>query len=474
MIVNLYGFQKKKNSTAQPSISSATVLNNVQLKDDTSIINPVLLINQNTSGMPVPFDPSYFTYAYIPKFGRYYFISDARWVSGLWELYLSVDVLASFKTAIGSMYTYIERAASAYNGHIIDNLYPAKTDIQITTETIATSWANVAPSGGCYVIGLINNQSSNHVGAVTYYAVAPAQFNTLLDFMFGNDIFLASSITEIGEGLFKSLFNPFQYIVSCIWFPASPSTYGSTYTKIRIGYWETDARGYLMDALTDVRFITGYITAHPQAASRGAFLNFAPYTRITLFCPPFGEVPIDASFTRTGRYLYAKVMIDTITGQATLRVCFRTGPSGTYSNKPCIEKTAMFGVPIQLAQVLSDYSGSISSMVGGISSGTAAGVIGGIIGTTINTALATQSPKVSTNGANGSFVNFALEPNLVTEHTLLADEDNADLGRPLMEPRTINTLYGYIKCAEAHFSGSCFDGERDAINNFMLSGFFYE
>ena len=474
MIVNLYGFQKKKNSTAQPSISSATVLNNVQLKDDTSIINPVLLINQNTSGMPVPFDPSYFTYAYIPKFGRYYFISDARWVSGLWELYLSVDVLASFKTAIGATAAYIERSASESNGDIIDNLYPAKTNVNIVTETIATSWANVAPSGGCYVIGLINNQSSNHVGAVTYYAVAPAQFNTLLDFMFGNDIFLASSITEIGEGLFKSLFNPFQYIVSCIWFPASPSTYGSTYTKIRIGYWETDARGYLMDALTDVRFITGYITAHPQAASRGAFLNYAPYTRITLFCPPFGEVPIDATFTRTGRYLYAKVMIDTITGQATLRVCFRTGPNGTYSNKPCIEKTAMFGVPIQLAQVLSDYSGAISSLVGGITGGTANSVIGGIIGTTINTALATQSPKVSTNGANGSFVNFALEPNLITEHTLLVDEDNTELGRPLMSTRTISNLSGYIKCADAHFSASCFDSERDAVNNFMLSGFFYE
>lgn len=474
MIVNLYGFQKKKNSTAQPAISSATVLNDVELKDDTSVVNPVLLINQRTSGMPVPFDPSYFTYAYIPKFGRYYFISDARWVSGLWELYLSVDVLASFKTAIGATAAYIERSASESNGDIIDNLYPAKTNVNITTETIATSWANVAPSGGCYVLGVINYQNSHHVGAVTYYACTPSALNNILAFLFSNDIFNASSITEIGEDLFKSLFNPFQYIVSCMWFPASASTYGSTTSSVKVGYWDTGIGAKLMDALTDVRYITGYITAHPQAASRGAFLNYAPYTRITLFCPPFGEVPIDATFTRTGRYLYAKVMIDTITGQATLRVCFRTGPNGSYSNKPCIEKTAMMGVPIQLAQVLTDYSGAINSLASGVGSGSMLGFVQSAIGATIQTALASQAPKVSSSGANGSFLNFALEPNLVTEHTLLVDEDNTEMGRPLMATRTISNLSGYIKCAEAHFSASCFDSERDAVNNFMLAGFFYE
>lgn len=473
MIVNLYGFQKKKNSTAQPAISSATVLNDVELKDDTSIVNPVLLINQRSSGMPVPFDPSYFTYAFIPKFGRYYFISDARWVSGLWELYLSVDVLASFKTAIGSMSAYVERAASAYNAHIIDNLYPAKTDVQITNATIATSWNNVAPSGGCYILGVVNNQSSGHIGAITYYAMTASALNLLLAFMYSNNIYQAGNITEIGEDLFKSLFNPFQYIVSCMWFPGAASNYGDTQVTIKLGYWDTPVIAYINKTVVDVRFVTGTIPTHPQAASRGVYLNFAPYTRITLFCPPFGEISLDPTFTRVGRYLYAKVMIDPITGQSTLRAAF-TNTSGSYSGKPFIEKTAMFGVPIQLAQVLSDYSGAINTAASGLTSGSIAGVIGGAIGATVQSALASQAPKVSTNGANGSFINFALEPSLVVEHTLLADEDNADLGRPLMEARTINSLYGYIKCAEAHFSGSCFDSERDAINNFMQAGFFYE
>ena len=473
MIVNFYSFQKKKNSTAQPNISSATTLTSVQLKDDTGIMNPVLLINPNNASLPVPFVPSGFNYAHIPSFGRYYFVTDWTWKKGLWECALSVDVLASFRTAIGNTSAYVERSAYASNGNIIDNLYPAKTDVQITSATIATSWANVAPSGGCYVLGLINYQPANHIGAVTYYAMTSANLNSLLSFLFSNNIYAAGSITEIGEDLFKSLFNPFQYVVSCMWFPAAASTYGSTQTTVKVGYWDTGVRAYSVDALVDVRFITGTIPEHPQAASRGAFLNYAPYTRITLFCPPFGEVPIDATFTRTGMYLYSKVCIDTITGQATLRVAFRAETSFPYSAKPCIEKTCMRGVPIQLAQVLSDYSGAVNTLSGAASGGIA-GAVRGIIGATVQSAVASQAPKVSTNGANGSFVNFALEPNLVVEHMLLVDEDNADLGRPLMETRTINTLPGYLKCAEAHFSGSCFDAEKDAVNNFMVNGFFYE
>ena len=473
MVVNLYSFQKKKNSTKQPTITDATTLTSVQLKDATSIVNPVLLINPSDSALPTPFVPSGFNYVHIPSFGRYYYVTDWNWINGIWECYLTVDVLASFKTSIGNMSAYVERSSYTYNTSIIDKLYPAKTDIQVTSATIATSWANVAPSGGCYVLGLINYQPANHIGAVTYYAMTSAELNSLLAYLFSNNIFNAGSITEIGEDLFKSLFNPFQYVVSCMWFPASPSTYGSTQTTVKVGYWDTGVVAYSVDALVDVRFITGTIPAHPQAATRGEYLNYSPYTRITLFCPPFGEVPIDASFTRTGMYLYSKVAIDTITGQATLRVAFRQQQTFPYSAKPCIEKTCMMGVPIQLAQVLSDYSGAVNTLTGSLGGG-AIGAVMGIIGATVESAVASQAPKVSTNGANGSFVNFALEPNLVVEHMLLVDEDNADLGRPLMETRTLNTIPGYIKCAESHFSGACFDSEKDSVNSFLVNGFFYE
>ena len=471
MNVYLFAYSKKKNSTAQPSLSAGTSFT-VTLKEDTSVLNPVLVFNAATTGMPTPFTPSYFNYAYISAFSRYYYVTDWVNINALWECHLTVDPMASFKTAIGSESVYVERSASASNGSIIDNLYPAKTDVQISSITVTSTWSGVAPSGGCYILGVVSNSTSYHVGAVMYYALNTAGLNSLLAYLFSNNIFNAGSITEIGEGLFKSMFNPFQYIVSCTWLPHPADNYGSSQETIKIGYWDTGVTAYIVTALLDETFIEATIPSHPQI-SRGSFLNYAPYTRITLFCAPFGEIPIDPTFLRTGNLLRARVVIDTITGMATLRIAFRESSDISYSRKPCYETSALFGVPIQLAQVLSDYSSAIGTAAAGTVGGLA-GMAMGLISATVQSAIATQAPKVATTGANGSFISFALSPDLVVEHTLLVDENNTDLGRPLMQTKTINTLSGYIKCAESHFSGACFDSEKDMINRYMVDGFFYE
>lgn len=468
--VYLFAYEKKKNSTARPLLNTGTLFT-VNLKEETSMLEPALILNPSAQGMPAPFTPAYFTYAYIQNFDRYYFITDWQYLNATWICYLAEDVLASFKTSIGNESFYVERSASSYNGDLVDSLYPAKSNASISFVTTATSWYNVAPSGGSYILGVINYQNSSHVGAISYYALTTSQLNHLLNFLFSSDIFNASTITEIGEDLYKSLFNPFQYIVSCMWLPGSASSFGGSSTTIKVGYWDTGVTGYTSTALAMIDPVTATIPSHPQASTRGNYLNFAPFTRLTLYVPPFGEIPIDPTFTNAGKYLYGKTLIDCITGQATLRVCLNSNSS--YNGKVCAERTAMFGVPIQLAQVMSDYSGAVSQLAGGLTSGLA-GFITSAIGATVQTAIASQSPKVSTTGANGSFINFSLDPALVVEHYRLADEDLADLGRPLMAKTQINTLSGYIKCAEGHFSGSCLDSERDLINGFLLSGFFYE
>ena len=466
MNVYLFGFAKKENSTKSPTITDG-VLFSMQLKEETSVINPVLIVNKpNTM-------PTVYNYAFIPSLQRYYFINDWQYINGAWVCYCNVDVLASHKIAIGQTSAYIERAASAYNGNIIDNLYPATTDVEIRNGVIANSWSGVAPSGGCFVLGVINYQSSHHIGAVSYYALTSADMDSLFNYLFNNNIYTSSSITEIGEGLFKSLFNPFQYIVSCMWFPASVGTYGSTVTNMKIGYWPTNVTANMVDAVTDVRFVTGNIYDHPQI-SRGEYLNYAPYTRITLYCPPFGAIPIDPYYTRLGHYLYSKVSIDVTSGEAVINVSFRESPYGSYSGKPCIQKTAMMGVPIQLAQVLSDYSGSLNTIMTASSSSSGAEAAGKLISGVLQSAIATQMPQVSTSGSNGSFNTFTVAPELVIEHYRIADEDKADLGRPLMASRQINSLSGFVKCAESHFAGLCYEEERNRINNYLISGFFYE
>ena len=63
------------------------------LREETSVISPVVLMELE--------NPSGYNYAYIPEFGRYYFISDMVSVrNGLWRISMKVDVLESFKNYI--------------------------------------------------------------------------------------------------------------------------------------------------------------------------------------------------------------------------------------------------------------------------------------------------------------------------------------------------------------------------------------
>lgn len=477
MTVKFYSFTKRPNSTKQPAPNSELLtLSSVELKEECSFINPVLKIKGLTQG--TAFVPGMYNYVYIPLWLRYYFIQDWTYINGLWEVSLIIDVMASHKTEIGNTQTYIERCASASDGNIIDTLYPA--EICPAIESVAASgslWdtTSITLSGMTFVVGCINNDTSYKIGAVTYYALTLAQLKSLLGYLFSNSIFNSSSITEMSEGLYKSLFNPFQYIVSCTAFPFGLETFASAavnYANIKVGYWDTGISALVVESIYSKRFISVTIPNHPQI-SRGAYLNRAPYTKLTLFAAPFGSIPIDPDVLSIGNYLHCPVFVDNISGDATLRVAITTSQNPDTTGQYTItERTANVGIPIQLAQVMPDYIGSIGNGVGALTSAIT-GNIAGVISSTLS-AVSCSMPSVSTTGANGSFLEVLPDTLLIVEHYPLVNEDNEEYGRPLCDKRTISTLSGYIKCGNADHAFGGTDYERKTINDYMRSGFFYE
>lgn len=469
MTVTFYNFSKRPNSTLQPT--GGTSLTAVQIKEECSFENPVLKIGNIVSGA---FSPSLFNYVYIPLWSRYYYITDWKYLNGIWECYLKVDVLASFKTAIGTTNTYIERCASASDGTIIDSFYPAKSNPTVTTVNASCAWYNVAYSGFTAVLGVINNDTTFKIGAVTYYALTVAELKAVLAYLFSSNIYNASSINEIGEGLYKSMFNPFQYIVSCMIFPFSTVSFaGNTVVQshVKVGYWDTGVNGIIVESIFQKGYVTATIPDHPQI-SRGSYLNRAPYTRLTLYLPPFGAIPIDTNVLSRGSYLYSPFFVDNITGQITIRIS--TCPSALNLDETNIatERTSQIGVPIQLAQVMSDYVNSIGSGISAVSS-LVTGNIGGAINSALN-AIQCQMPTVSTSGANGSTIEVLPQPILMVENLLITDDDNAEFGKPLCAKRVINTLSGYIKCSDADHAFNGTLSEIQEINDYMRNGFFYE
>lgn len=496
MQINFYStFTKRENSTKVPSESPALTLTG-KLIEPCSIMNPVFQIERLAADAV----PEAYIYAQITAFGRYYFVDDWIWNNGLWECHMHVDVLASWKTQIGNTTAYVERSASRSNGAVVDHFYPATTDFSITEVNLASSWNGYLISSGCYVIGVVcnaNRATSQIGGAVTYYVLSPSQMGNLMSYLL-SDTFLdeagfpviMTNTQQLAHETAKALVNPSQYIVSCMWLPVSQSMISDGIDhRIALGYYDLDytgssVLGQYLNAVMFTLSVTGDIPIHPQAATRGKYLNYAPYTRISLFIPPFGIIPLDTSFCEIGSYLKGTVYVDAITGKATLRI--HIWPDSTHQAGEVLvtEMSTMIGVPIQIAQMTPDFLSAIGTtfgLAGNIATGYASGGISGAVmsgvmsaPSAIGNTLDSIMPQVERSGVTGSFLEVGMSPSMIAQHFVVADEDNTEFGRPLCESVVLNTLTGYIKCKDADVDYYCMAEEKKKILNYLLSGFFME
>ena len=472
------------------------------------MVNPILIIK----GTPAGWSPIW-NYAYIQVFQRYYFINNWTWLNGCWECDAVCDVLASFKTDIGNLSEYVVRSASESNGAISDSMYPATTDFSVNARYTPNIFAtNLAI--GCYIVGIISGGSVNAVGAITYYAMDSAEFGALKDKLFSDDnleimhIIDAQGqalVTDISQEVLKTLYNPYQYIASCMWFPFAKSaiTSKTPLTGIKIGWWDypslTGDRLYAQIISLDESINT---TDHPQAAARGKYLNYSPYSTRVLI-GRFGMVAINSEYFESGEDIGIGYDIDLITGQCRCPIERRYYIGSDLHVDVLTERYFMIGVPIQIAQVGTDYLGTVSTAIqgikgiaDGISSGAssgaqlgglvgpggalAGGIVGGVLGgagaavTGIYNTLNAAMPIVETSGSNGSFLAPSTNTELLELFYTVVDDDNAQKGRPLCAVRQLNTLSGYIMVDSPDVQLPCMETERQQIASYMSGGFFYE
>ena len=450
--VNFYTFVKKPNSTKIPSGAATTYKCN--LIEPTSFTAPDI-------ALVVPAKPTAYNYAYIPEFSRYYFIQDWAYSAGLWRASLSVDVMASYRYYIGSQKQYVLRSSAASDGTIIDTMYPTKNDVvrisspaQYFEEGFKQSYIS-----GTYIVGIINSDSSA-IGCVSYYAFTNSQFRALCDKLMGSADWMYGGIEEISLELTKVLFNPFQYIASCMWIPLS--IIGSS-TSVKYGWWDLGVSASKISGNTYFVGASFKIPKHPQE-SRGKYLNGAPFSRYSLDWPCFGKFPIDANIVKDYESLLCSVQVDPVSGVGTLQIKL-----GDIQVDTC---QTQIGVPIQISQMGIDYSGVISNVSSAV--GSAMTLDFGSAFSSIGNAIESAIPQLSTTSKNGTISNFHFEPILYCEFYKVVDDDNEHLGRPLCMDVAPSSIPGYMLCADVELTIPCTKPEIDNIVSTMESGFYYE
>lgn len=475
--VTLYEFKKRENSTKRPDSSATQRTHDAVLKMPTSLLRPEISFDFGLKG-----NPSFYNYAYISDLGnRYYFIRDWTVSEGhIWTAHMEVDVLASWKASIGASTQYIKRSSYTFDGGILDTAYPTIQPPQITITSDATNWTTQL-SGGTYVMGIINNEDGG-MGAAHYYAYDQSGLNKFLEALLGN-VTYAGNITEISQDLLKVLWNPMQYVVSCVWYPFAisvlPDGSVTQLSKTPVGWWSLDIPCKQLNNTIKYFQNTIEVPKHPQAATRGVYLNKQPYTSYTLYFPGVGQISIDPSLILTDN-LAINCAVDLVANQARLVV---------NDVNTCVEY-AQIGVPIQLAQMAEQtlqmvtegvkglFSGGSTGIDIGFEAGGAAGalggaVIGGAMGA-IGNALQYAFPNVTKTFSNGSVVGLSFVPQLKAVFYKLVDEDNADLGRPLCKARQVSSLPGFqmVMHADIAIAGTAEENQR--IKAYMESGYFYE
>lgn len=491
--VNLYTFAKKVNSTGRPASSPVAV--DCVLKDSCSVIYPVIGIDRG-----IAWNPAAFNYAYISAFNRYYYINDWSFAEGLWWAALGVDALATWRTNIYNATEYVLRSSASYDGNIIDTMFPAKTTYRETSYVWPTG-NNPGPwitnlsggiGGGFYVIGIVNSDISSR-GAVSYYAFTPDQFATFKHFLMGDISWTDITTTnpDIGENLYKSLFNPFQYIVSAKWFPfeipTGVSGIGEAITELTFGWWSfTGFSCYRVRNFRHLISDTLRAYRHPLSTTRGNYLNLSPYNVYRLYAPPFGEFDLDstlfgnAPFTNGYENVFINIRVDILSGSASLAVS--VGSQYHETGVILLQIETPLAIDVQIAQLysensLSNFASSLDKSLQGlfkqITQGSPEHGISASFG--IADAANIGELHIAQQGLNGSLSQFDLPFMLVTISQNMTDDANTDKGRPLCREAQLSTLApGYVVTAGSHIALAGTETEISMVNDSLDGGVFLE
>ena len=460
------GLTKRNNSTLTPTTGRTEF--QCIVKDGTGILNPVIQLDLGLAA-----DPSQFNYCQIPDFERYYWVREWTFERGLWTASCAVDVLATYKEQIGASSLYVLRAAAAYDGTVVDNLYPTKVGCTFDHSTVTSPYLL---NGGTYVVGCISPDGD--YGSITYTAVTAGGLATLCSYLINDAISETNgfSLSDASLKLQTSIIDPLSYIKSCMYFPFALQDLPlqTATTTFKIFTWHVPQ--VLNARINNQRIIknqTFTIKKHPDTNSRGNYVNSAPYTMLTLYCAPFGVIEIDTSVTANQSTLNAEFTIDPISGRGTLRILC----NGTVLHS----LKAQIGVPIQLSQITRDYVGGITSAISGIAGTIGSALTGNVAGAIssaasgIGNAVNALKPRQQSMGSGGGFDD--IQPITWTlDHQFFrpVPDDLAHNGRPLCQVRQLSTLAGYqlIQDGDVPIPGT--STEANQVRQYLESGYYYE
>lgn len=282
------------------------------------------------------------------------------------------------------------------------------------------------------------------------------------------------SINDFTGETARAFIDPFQYVVSCLWFPFTISV--GTATPIKFGFWTSTVNGSI---LSTMRSSVSFTLERPARSQVGAqeYKYKRPYADYYIYYEPWGIIPLD-SFSIGADGVQCTVTYDYITGQAILQIQSVAGSPALSQSTIMITKSAQVGVPMQISQISTDYQSVVSNPIGSLVNTIGGAVSGLLSGGTSGILSAAQAglASVQSSGSNGGIAAASLGGTcvLIAKYYETVDEDNAHWGRPLCKNRQLSAIPGYIQVANGDLEIACTQNEKQEIQRLLEGGFYYE
>lgn len=472
-------FHKRDNSTKLPNVTPplpTSVINvDCALKEDTSLTRPVLLISRTINTL------SLYTYARVPSFNRWYKITDVISINKtMCEVHLEVDVLGTYEATIKTSTFFYERAP------IYNNSLPGLEDKYVSTTyniEARASWSGeyipstIYSSNGTYILGAVSSVPQNSIAGVAYYALSAGQLKSVLDFIFTDSNFQ----NELQDAVNKTFFNPFQYIVSLKWLPFKSSAITSeTSSTIKLGWWSTGVTAPVVSVGSTVTFTT--TTSRPSYTAFGDFRDCSNnFTRINMFVPSIGTIPINALDFNGDAYTPTLVhFIDVVTGDALIKLQYGTEHIASYNTHFSVDipigQQASTGLTAGVHDTINAFEATAKApdIVKSITSS-----IKSVANTVVDVVSASVSPQPSVNGNQGNMSVYKSLNNVIISIDKMgsAGTPSATVGHPYYTYTSCSTLNhnGFYKASGASIDiPNALASEIDQVNAYLNGGFFCE
>lgn len=135
MTIEFYVNQSEKNRLDKTLVSAFNL--NGELKEDCSIIDPVIKVVADVSSM------ASVNYMYIASFGRYYFINNVISINNdICEVHAHVDVLSTYKDEIRAQRAVVSRQEKKWNLYLNDGVFKTYQNPYIITKAFSSGFTS--------------------------------------------------------------------------------------------------------------------------------------------------------------------------------------------------------------------------------------------------------------------------------------------------------------------------------------------